>query len=79
MGKYLENLNPEIKEYFKVLSPEFPEWLEKYIETKEYFFLLISKNQAHCINKSGFSNNEELDIARKLIEKIKLDKKGKKS
>lgn len=50
----------------------------KYIETKEYFFLLVSKNQAHCVSKSGFNNEESINIARSLIEKIKLDKKGKK-
>lgn len=32
---YLENLNTEIKEYFKILEPEFPVWLIEYIETKE--------------------------------------------
>ena len=30
---YLEKLNPEIKEYFKILSPEFPNWLLEYINT----------------------------------------------
>lgn len=35
MGKYFENLNKQIKEYFKILSPEIPEFLEEYIETKE--------------------------------------------
>jgi len=32
---YLDSLNEEIKEYFKILSPEFPEWLLEYIETPE--------------------------------------------
>lgn len=35
MSKYYENLDNEIKEYFKILSPEFPEWLNEYIDTKE--------------------------------------------
>lgn len=35
MNNYLENLNLEIKEYFKVLSPEFPKWLLDYINTPE--------------------------------------------
>ena len=35
MSKYLENLNEEVKEYFKILSPEFPEWLLEYIATPE--------------------------------------------
>lgn len=34
-NNYLENLNPEVKEYFKILSPEFPTWLLEYINTPE--------------------------------------------
>ena len=35
MSKYFEKLNKEIKEYFKILSPEIPEFLEDYIEVPE--------------------------------------------
>ena len=35
MNKYNDNASKEIKEYFKVLEPEFPEWLNEYINTKE--------------------------------------------
>ena len=35
MNPYLENLNEEIKQYLKILSPEFPEWLFDYIEIPE--------------------------------------------
>lgn len=35
MSKYFEKLDKEIKEYFKVLSPEIPEFLEEYIEVPE--------------------------------------------
>ncbi len=35
MNKYLENLNEEIRDYLKILSPEFPEWLLEYIYTPE--------------------------------------------
>ena len=31
MAKYFENLNEKIKEYFKILSPEIPEFLEVYL------------------------------------------------
>ena len=34
-NNYLESLNPEVREYFKILSPEFPEWLLDYINTPE--------------------------------------------
>ena len=33
MSQYFENLNDTIKEYFKVLSEEFPEFLNEYIDT----------------------------------------------
>lgn len=35
MNNYLENINEEIRNYFKVLEPEFPEWLNDYINTPE--------------------------------------------
>ena len=35
MLKYLENLNEEVRSYFSILSPEFPQWLLEYIETPE--------------------------------------------
>ena len=35
MNNYLENLNDKIKNYFNVLEPEFPEWLNDYINTPE--------------------------------------------
>ena len=35
MNKYLDNLNNEVREYFKILSPEFPEWLLEYIDAPE--------------------------------------------
>lgn len=35
MKNYLDTLNEEVREYFKILSPEFPEWLLEYIDTPE--------------------------------------------
>ena len=35
MNNYYNNLNDEVKEYFSILSPEFPEWLLEYINTPE--------------------------------------------
>ena len=35
MKNYLNTLNEEIKQYLKILSPEFPEWLLEYINTPE--------------------------------------------
>lgn len=35
MKNYLDTINKEVKEYFKILSPEFPTWLLDYINTPE--------------------------------------------
>ena len=35
MGNYFEKLDEQTKEYFKILSPEIPDFLEEYIETSE--------------------------------------------
>ena len=46
MEKYYDSLNNEIKEYFSILSPEFPEWLLEYIDTPE--MERISKISMSC-------------------------------
>ena len=46
MNNYYDNLNDEIKEYFNILSPDFPEWLLEYIDTPE--MLRISKISMSC-------------------------------
>ena len=33
--KYYDKVNKEIKDYFKILEPNFPDWLNDYIDTKE--------------------------------------------
>lgn len=35
MGKYYDSISNKLKNYFNILSSEFPEWLEEYINTKE--------------------------------------------
>ena len=35
MEKYIDNLNDEVRDYFSILSPTFPEWLLEYIDTPE--------------------------------------------
>ena len=46
MTKYYDRLNDEVKEYFSILSPEFPKWLEEYIYTPE--MNRISKIRMSC-------------------------------
>ena len=35
MNTYLDTLNEEVRKYFKILSKEFPEFLNDYINTPE--------------------------------------------
>ena len=35
MIEYFKTINPEFNRYFSILEPEFPEWLEEYINTPE--------------------------------------------
>lgn len=35
MDEYYDTLNDEIKDYFSILSPDFPEWMFEYINTPE--------------------------------------------
>ena len=35
MQNYFDNLSETLKEYFKILSPEIPEFLNEYIQTPE--------------------------------------------
>ena len=46
MDNYLDTLNEETREYFSILSPEFPEWLLDYINTPE--MRRISKISMSC-------------------------------
>lgn len=34
-NNYMKNINKDLKEYFNILEPEFPIWLNDYINTKE--------------------------------------------
>ena len=35
MGIYYDNISKKIKEYFKILEPNFPKWLNEYIDTEK--------------------------------------------
>ena len=34
-NNYMESINKDLKEYFNMLEPDFPSWLNDYINTKE--------------------------------------------
>lgn len=73
MNKYIQNLNPTIQQYFKILSPEgIPDFLFPYIETKE--MQRIGKISMNCgtdytyiFNNKFFYSNLEHSIGVALI------------
>lgn len=71
-NKYVEGLIPEIREYFKVLSKDFPDFLTAYIYTKE--MQRIGKTGCACgtdytklYNHKFFYSNLEHSVAVALI------------
>lgn len=57
MSKYYNSLNSEIKNYFKILEPNFPEWLYEYIDTKELLHQRYISITCGTIYSKLFENN----------------------
>ena len=71
-SEYYINLNEEIKEYFKILSPEFPEWLFDYINTKEMdrigkISMSCGTDYSKCFDVKYFYSNLDHSIGVALI------------
>ena len=58
MSKYYSNIRKEIKDYFAILEPNFPEWLNEYIDTKE----LLSQQYISVTCGTIYSNLFESDF-----------------
>lgn len=72
MYKYFDNLNPEIKEYFKILSNDIPSFLEEYINTKEMqrigkISMSCGTDYSKCFNVKYFYSNLDHSVAVALI------------
>ena len=72
MNCYYDSLNDEIKEYFHILSPVFPNWLIDYIETKDMQRIgKISMNcgmdYTKCFNIRYFYSNLDHSVGVALI------------
>ncbi len=72
MNDYYDNLNDEIKEYFKILSPEFPVWLLEYINTPEMkriskISMCCGTDYSKCFDIKYFYSNLEHSIGVALI------------
>lgn len=59
MSKYYDNISKEIKDYFEILEPNFPEWLNDYIETKE----LLKQRYISVTCGKIYSNLFEIDFS----------------
>ena len=72
MYNYYNNLHPEIKEYFKILSPIFPEWLHDYINTPEMqrihkISMSCGTDYSKCFNVRYFYSNLDHSVGVALI------------
>ena len=72
MSEYLNSLNEEVKDYFKILLPLYPLWLDDYINTKTLKRLSkISMNcgtdYSKCLNVQYFYSNLEHSVGVALI------------
>ena len=69
---YLNNLNNEVREYFSILSPEFPEWLLEYIDTPEMerigkISMSCGTDYSKCFNLRYFYSNLDHSVGVALI------------
>ncbi|HNZ70498.1 MAG TPA: hypothetical protein PKJ86_00610 [Candidatus Dojkabacteria bacterium] len=72
MGKYYNQLKPEVKKYFKILSEHFPEWLEEYIDTAEmkrisHISMNCGKDYSNCFKVGYFYSNLDHSVGVALI------------
>ena len=60
---YIDNINKLVKDYFKILAPDFPEWMNDYIETKEmlkqqYISVTCGKIYSNMFDYNDYSSLE---------------------
>ena len=72
MNRHYSNLNKEIKQYFKILEPHFPEWLHDYINTKEllkqkYISVTCGTIYSNLFESDFFYSNLDHSVAVALI------------
>ena len=72
MSSYYNNLNDEVKAYFKILSPDFPEWLLEYINTPEMqrigkISMSCGTDYSKCFDVRYFYSNLDHSVAVALI------------
>ncbi len=70
--KYLDTLSKEIKEYFAILEPDFPQWLIEYINTEEllkqqYISITCGTIYSNLFKSSYFYSSLDHSVAVALI------------
>ena len=78
--KYIEKANNLIKSYFEILSPDFPEWLNEYIETdrmqkQKYISVTCGKIYAKLFNYEDHSSLDHSIAVALIIWNFTHDKK----
>ncbi len=69
--KYIEKTSKQIRDYFNILSPEYPEWIDEYIETdrmlnQQYIGIACGKMYAKLFDEN-FNSSLDHSIAVALI------------
>lgn len=72
MYNYYDNLHPEVREYFNILSPIFPQWLHEYINTPEMerinkISMSCGTDYSKCFNVRYFYSNLDHSVGVALI------------
>ena len=77
---YIEKQNELIKEYFKILSPEYPEWLNEYIETErmlkqQYISVTCGKIYFNMFDYNNYSSLDHSIAVALIVWNFTHDKK----
>ena len=78
--KYIEKTNNLIKDYFEILSPDFPEWLNEYIETdrmqkQKYISVTCGKIYSKLFDYNDYSSLDHSIAVALIIWNFTHDKK----
>lgn len=78
--KYIETIDDQIKDYYKILSPDFPEWMNEYIETErmlkqQYISCTCGKVYSKLFNMSDYNSLEHSIAVALIIWNFTHDKK----
>jgi hypothetical protein len=78
--KYIETISELIKEYYSILSPEYPEWLDEYIDTKamlkqHYISVTCGKIYSNLFDYNEYSSLDHSIAVALVIWNFTHDKK----